>query len=241
MPGFSLGAGARGIKKLNAAVAFDPATLPLTLYLTDFAGLPWVGTASAGTSGSHNLVTNGVDPTVGASFGTHPSADFNGAQYIKTDVVMSAILSASAYSLQFIAEFDTAGATNAAIYSEPGIFANTSSYVNVSYTTSGVRAGRNTGADELTAYIALATSTKACIQMKYDGTNIKCRVNGGAWQSVAAANVTDLTVIGVCGVNYALTIFVDGRIAQVLASDTALSDATMDQLYAHAQANFAVP
>jgi hypothetical protein len=48
------------IKNLNrpsATGATDPATLPLALYVKDaYPGTSWPGTASAGTSGSHNLV-----------------------------------------------------------------------------------------------------------------------------------------------------------------------------------------
>jgi hypothetical protein len=60
--------------------AFDPATLPLSLYLRNFTGAPWTSLASTGTSGDGRaFITEGGDPTVGAVFGGYTSADFNGA------------------------------------------------------------------------------------------------------------------------------------------------------------------
>ena len=70
------------------APTFDPASLNLTGYWKDFASAPWAGSSSAGPSGGRGLST-GTAPVVGASFGTHPSASFNGTSMSLTSSTLT--------------------------------------------------------------------------------------------------------------------------------------------------------
>ena len=61
----------------DARTIIDPSTMNLTGWFKDFISAPWVGRASAGTSGSRTLQTTGADPTAGTSVMLHPPAVFN--------------------------------------------------------------------------------------------------------------------------------------------------------------------
>jgi hypothetical protein len=230
-----------------AADLIDPASLAATGYWVDYDGGTWEATASAGTSGSHTLINGASDwPTVGANFGAHPSANFNAGAttYLWSNDALSDLVSVSAYTIDVIAEFDVASAAGS-VWNEPYIFGDRidGDFLFLTYTDAGVRAGhRDAGGIKLTTAIALATGVKACIQVKYDGTDIKCRVSGSAWQSIAADDISnDLTgKVAKIGSDYSGTGKLDGRIARIMTFDTAQTDGDLDSLLAEARANFAV-
>ncbi len=218
--------------------SFDPASLAATTYLRDYAGTPWVGTASAGTSGSHNYI-DGTEPSVGADFGSHPSAYFDvGSKNVDGDsITLADLLTDSAFTVQVIAEFDSAGSPTDP-YNEAALFQAINTNLYLTYTTDGIRAGFYDGTDyRVTTAIALATGVKACVQFVYDGTNIKCRVNGGSYQTAAAASVHSSAM----GSGPRVGVSIDGRIAQVLTFASELSSGDLADLYADAQAHYSVP
>jgi hypothetical protein len=240
--------------KPATSAGIDPATLAATLYLRNFGGLPWAGTASAGTSASQSFVTSGADPSVGASFGAHASADFSGGQYIGAfGFDWSTLIGTGSFTLQFVAQFDTfiAPVGAGSEYLDPALLAGVSfGGIYVRVTSSGLAAGFYDGSgyvDTATSgsgYVALAASTKACIQVVYDGSTLKMRVNGGSYKSTSAATppaAGALSDTPIMGASYAASGSIDGRIAQALAFASALSGATLDGLYLDAQLNYGVP
>lgn len=234
--------------------SFDRATLAATGYWLDFAGIPWVGTASAGTSLGHDITTTGADPTVGASFGAHPSADFSGGQYAYPSAFTFAdIISTAAYSFHVAAELDalSAPAGPGVEYTDAALIADViGGYLYVTVTSDGVRAGHYDGsAYHNTTPIPFSTGVKACVQTRFNGTQLQCRVNGldstgsAGWESVSVGHLTGsaLADTPVLGASYAGLGKIDGREALVMTFDTALSDGDMDSLLADARANFGVP
>lgn len=217
-----------------------PATLSLTAYYRDFASLPWAGIASLSNSGSHSF--DGASASVGASFGSHPSASFDGASdFLRSGtLVTSDYISAGAFTLEWILQAVTASAADANPDNEPGLFVDyANGYFRVTYSTSGVRAAIFSGGT--TSYVALSTGTKACVQCTYDGSTLRIRVNGGSWASIASANIANTTGIPAVGTNYNGTKKFNGRIARFLAAQTALSGTVLDNLYADARSNYGVP
>ncbi len=233
---------------------FDRASLPATGYWIDYAGAPWVGTASAGTSLGHDLAITGLDPTVGANFGSHPSADF-AAQYsgANASLVWGDLISTGAYSFNFVTEIDTEAAPAGAgsEYLDPALVADLSGgYLYVTVTSDGVLAGHYDGsAYRNTTPIPLSTGVKVCVQVKYDGTNLKCRVDGkdsmgaAGWESVAVGHLPGgaLAEPVIVGASYSAAGKIDGRIGLAMTFNTAVSDGDMDSLLADARAHFAVP
>ena len=224
----------------------DPASLDASLYIINYAGtLPHAGTASKGISGTHSVVTwGGTPPAVGPKFGSHPTFDFNGStdDTLITDVsiILSTLITASAYSFDFIAQFDFALPVTAE-YIHPALYADWGAIVATNYSSSGIQAFHYDGAvRQVTPFIPLAVGVKANVQTVYDGTNLKCRVNGGAWSSVATAALTDLTGRVRFGANYANGNWIDGRIARGMAFKRALTQSEFDMLYQDARLNYGV-
>jgi hypothetical protein len=227
----------------SGAAAFSPASLPLTLWVEDYAGLPWVGEASAGTSGAHSL-TAGTAPGVGTAFNGHDTAYFNaGSKNIDGGggLTWGDLISASAFTIHVIANFDSAIAPAGG--GRPDLDHTVAASINanlyITQTTDGIAGGYydGSGYKVTTAIAHPANGTKACIQMKLVGGTIKVRVNGSGWQTTSAANVRAAELAS--GVRFGLLL--DGREAQIIAADTALSDADLDSLYADAQSRFGVP
>jgi len=237
MIGYSLGVGGRA--------GGNPSPYAPSFYMKDYAGGAWVGTDGRGTSLGQDFASVGADPSIGADFGSHPSADFDGTQSLQaTGLTFANMFTRAAYGGQLIAEFDSAAAPSGVGYTDALLIGDvTNGEFYVLYNTSGVRVGHYDGVDyRETPYIALATGVKACIQYRYDGTDLKCRVNGSAWQSVAADNLRVAMLTDVPGLvtGYA-SAKIDGRIAQVLTWKRAPSDAEFDALYLEAKSGYAVP
>ena len=212
-----------------------------SLYLRKFATLPWNGVATAGTSGSHNFVTSGHDPTQGAAFReysynggaglqgdaavTHAKTiQFDGTRYLVGDAStkLGDIITASAYALQFVVQFTSAAAAGSPT-AESALFTDNAGTIFVTYSSSGLRAGhKDAGGVKMTSYVPLALNTAACIQVQYDGTNIVLKVEGGASASVAAGSVSGTlsALTPRLGANAAGAGIV-GRVAQVLAYNSA--------------------
>jgi hypothetical protein len=226
---------------LNAQANYGgPALLAPTVYLKDYAAVsPWAGTASIGTSGTRTAAVS--SGSAGAAFGIHTSLHLSGTGGFITQnsTLLSAIISASAFSMQFIAKMSAAVASGT-LANEASLFTDRGGgNVNVTYSTSGVRAGIAGGGT--TSYVTLATGVAACIQVVYNGVTLKIRVNGGTWSSVASTNVPVLTGnINVCGLSAAGAAWLTGDLAQVAIFNTTLSDATMDALYSDAHDNYGV-
>ncbi len=235
-----------------------PATLQsATGYWRNFSAAPWAGTASAGTSAARGFATAGADPTVANAFrdfadnggsGQHGIANqnypkcagFNGTtQYLVGDAStkVSDLISASAYTLQFILELTAAGAANANIALEPSIFAESSSdAIFVTYSASGIRAGHKDGGGvKVTPYIPVThvAGKGICVQVRFNGSTLECRVNGvDSSATVSAGNVvgTLSSLTPRIGANGAGTKFITGRIAQILTFNTARTWADLELL-----------
>jgi hypothetical protein len=241
---------ANGYAVTDTPAGVDPASLTLSLYQKDYGGVPWAGTASAGTSGSRTLVA-GVAPAVGANFGTHPSADYDGVNdYTILDAAetLTEIIDTAAWYFGFVVELDSYGADAVgAEYNQRALVCESGGgNFGVTTSASGLQAFQYGAVDGkiVTPYVALpATGTKCFLEAWYDGTSLFVAVDGNL--SVAAA--VDPMVAGVLAstasfsTNYDGTAFIEGRVALKLASKTV--PATLDRagLLTWAQAEYAVP
>ncbi len=217
-----------------------PSSLAATAYLKDFSVTPWVGSASAGTSGSHNFI-DGVAPSVGTTFGTHPAAYYASVSNssVADSFVLSDIITAAAFSLDLVCEFASADAPAGAVYNSPSIFATSGQYVWVTYTTDGVRFGVFDGSGTpTTTAIPLSTGVKANIQVSYNGTDLKCRVNGSSYQTIASGHVSGGGMSDVPRIDRLIN---DLTLARFLAFDFDVGDSVRDLLYADAQTYYGVP
>lgn len=222
--------------------AIDPADLTLTGFWNDFDGGTWEGVASAGASSGKNFVA-GSAPAVGANFGSHASADFNGTTHylVATGHTVATFLSQTSYFIQILFEADAAAAPHANPYAEPLLFGDDGGNVYVSFTSAGVRAGHYDNASfKVTTPIPCTTGQKHCVQVWYDGSKIWCRLDGGAPESVTAGNIWSAGMAGVprTGTNFNTSTFFNGRIAQILTSQIVHNNIKRISLRGDAQVHY---
>jgi hypothetical protein len=227
---------------------FDPATLSLTgWWRASFAASPWVGTASAGTSGSNNLTEATNPPTVGSALNGLNPASFNGStKQLTAGGTVSTYVSPTAYSgwaLVNIAAIATDSGTGSP-YVNDHVFADTvGGYFGLALrsTGPGIQAYHLDATTYQVAATTFTTSAWTLIQWRYDGTNIGVRVNSGSWVTQAAASM----VAGAAGAglrmghNYNVS-FLNGLVADAGLASSSFNDATFDQIKSYVNARYAL-
>ncbi len=206
---------------------FDPTTLSLTGYWRNFTAAPWVGTASTGASSGRTLsAVGGSDPTL-VSGAAHFDPAASPSQYLRDGTnTMGAYISSTAYTVSCLLKPNTALSAGANPYNNPSIFGEIGGNFGVEYSDAGVELFHYSGGYKVVTK-ALATGTFALVDAKYDGVNIKIRVNGGSWTSLAAGSLSiDDSQVRV-GRNFA-SVFLAADILELLVSNTAISDGDLD-------------
>jgi hypothetical protein len=224
-----------------ASSAFSIASLNLTGYWPDgnYQSLPsgvWAGAASAGASGGRDLTEATNYPAKIGAGGGYP--DFDGTNdRLATALTLDDFFNASAWSAWVLFWADTAAADGGGgnRYANAQFFGDAANAVlAVGFSTSGVHVvGGAAGATDALV-VACGTGAWHLAQVKYDGTNLKLRVDSSLWSSLAAANTsgTYMTNAVKFGANYNNTKFFDGKIRNMGFTDSALSDATFDSIKA---------
>lgn len=220
-----------GVKTGGGVVSFDPATLALTgWWRANYAGSPWTGTASAGGSGGVNLSEATNPPATGTAINGLTPADFDGTNDILAPgITLTNFVGAGAGSLWCLFNADAAMATTGNPYDAPQFFCAQNLRLSFGFDSGGVWAHIYDGGHK-SRQVACATGGWHLAQMKFNGTNIYCRVDNGAWSSIAAGNIDDLTGQVLVGVNGGVTNFFNGRIAEIGVINSALADATFDSI-----------
>jgi hypothetical protein len=220
-----------GAPSLPAGVITNPTQLTLTgYYRGNYTGSPWAGTASAGTSGSHSIAA-GTTPSTGVALnGITPALFVAASSQSLRDLTftMEAYVSTTAYTISCLIKPVTAQAHGANPFNNPSIFGENGGNIGLEYSDSGAQLFHLTGGIYKIVTVALPTGSWALVDSKYDGVNIQIRVNGGAWQSLAAGSLTDPTGLAIrVGMNFNATAFLDSNVMEILVSNTAISDANL--------------
>lgn len=221
--------------------AFDPATLTLEGWWRNFAGSPWTPTASAGGSGTagRNLETNLGLPGTGTLDG-YGTADFSGTlQTLVSTQAATTHITASAGTIIVLAKADTAVAAASDFYDDPGLVAETGGFIGLVFTASGVRAGVFNASSKQTTHIAQATGAWFMASARWDGTNIRCRVNSTDATPVAAVGGASSVGTNIyAGRNYSGTRLFDGQIADIITDTSSMSDADLASVYSYFKARY---
>lgn len=183
---------------------FDPATLELSGWWRarpagevdegDPINVPFAGVASAGTSGSKSLAHVANDPIAGAA--VNGFAPFNCAGKAKQLVGddMSTFVSPTGYTFVLLFKANSAGAPAANGYIEDAIVADTGggAFFGCGFSTDGIEV-YHFGTDLGTSYdgVVVPASTGAWHRViaRYDGTDLRVRVNGGSEATLAKGNI----------------------------------------------------
>lgn len=215
----------------------DTADAPSLLTLSgwwraDYDGsAPWVGEASAGSSGGRNL-SLGSEPGTGTVVNSKTPPGFNGtSEYLaETTLTMNNYFTAAAYTAVVLVKPTSAPAPHAQVYNNDMFIATIPIYFGICWSTSGVKAFHYDGAYKETAWVACAADAYAMVHVTYDGTNISLAVNNGAPVTIAAGNILNLSGVnlnvsrGGDTISYAAEDVLEVITAPSVLNGTALSD-----------------
>ncbi len=214
----------------STAAVLDPATLALTgWWRTDFTA-PWVGTASAGVSGTRNLSdASGHPPTNGTALNGKTPADFNGTDgRITAGVNMNVFAPGTGGAVAILFNADTAAAPGANAGIDAALMATVGGRrFAIAYTSSGIRADMYNGDGSTwttSAHTACATGGWHWVFVSYDATHLYVQVDGGAVQTttVTGTSTPDAFFMRL-GCDFGAAHFFDGRIAEVMCRDSVWS------------------
>jgi hypothetical protein len=233
-----LGLGINSRSGAGGAAAFDLTSQAWDAFWIDYAGAPWVGTASAGDSENQNANADASnptsDPTVGPSLNGHAVARFAVDAKLKTVGNLAAIASAGAWTQSILAKPSSLPAGEASPYNNGCLFVNIDGIYGASLTDLGARVWQFDGGYRIaTAPTAPRANEWNLIQAYRTATHLFCRLINetdgvGAWSAgtACAANwggepTTFLNMIGTR--NSGITAFYQGDIAAILLAKTDLS------------------
>jgi hypothetical protein len=237
---FSFGSRARGLKKASSAATFDPATLNLSgWWRADYSAAPWVGNASAGSSGGRDLVTASVDPTAGTAQNGKVPASFNGtSSLLVTSTAMSDYVSAGAGTIYALVYMPTAAA-DAGIGTNPGLLGEGAGNLAIGYSDAGLEAAVYDGATK-TVEVAASAAAYHFLEMSWDGVNLSLAIDSGARSSTACGNVFALGAAMNVGRNLMSGAYLEMRVLELMTSTVQLSNADRANVRTYANARYAL-
>lgn len=225
----------------GAPPVFDPATLPLTLWFRDYAGAPWAGTASAGSSGTRSFISAGSDPSVGA-LGGHGVAVFDG---VANNMLLSGftnwddLINDNAATVIALTKSNIAPA-HAVWFSDPTVITTPDQIFGVSFSDAGSQLGTYDGATFGELDVPMAPGGYHAMQFTHDGVNFRGRVDSGGFSTQAKGATASLTLEASAqlGKSSAGAVFWNGDIVELMIADSVLSDADLDNIKSYFNARY---
>jgi hypothetical protein len=139
-------------------------------------------------------------------------------------------LNASAWSAWALFYADTAAAdigAGARFFNTQFFGGTGDAAFGVGFSDAGIHVHQLDGAQK-EIVIACGTGAWHLLQAKYDGTDLKLRLDSGSWSSLAAGNISSMTFSPIfCGWSQ-LGVFFDGAVADLGVADFAISDGDFD-------------
>lgn len=227
--------------RTKTTATFDPATLLLTgWWRANFSASPWVGTASAGGSGSRDLTEATNPPSTGATINSLTPADFDGTNDVLSNATaISTFLSASGWRMWALVNIDAITTNDASAFNNDIIMTDTGAFWGIHVRANGgsplVYAYQWDGAEKK-ASASISTGAWTLIQARYDGTNIRLKVNNGTVQTAAAGNI--LTTTGSLQVGKNAAFPFNGRMADLGLVASAGADADFDNIRTYVNARY---
>lgn len=214
--------------------SFNPATLSLTVWWrAAYASSPWVGVASAGGSGSRDGTEATNPPSTGATLNGRSPAVFDGTNdRLANATAMSTLAPTAAYFYWVLFYVDSIGTNNAlaAAYNNDALWSDTGGYIGASLTTSGgnkVQAWQYDGATKGNEH-AISLSAWNLLCVRYDGTDVRSKLNSGSVSTAASGAYDDAT--GTLQLGQGGAAFANVRIADIGMMASAGSDARFDDI-----------
>jgi len=224
----------------DAALQAGPADLALTgWWRASYASGAWLGTASAGTSGT-NVLTEAVSaPATGAAVNGLLPAAFDGANdRLANPTTIGTLLSASAWSAAALVWVDAVSTTPVGGYTE--IVADSRGFWSIGTWNNGTPRAVVTQYNAGQKYVDTAITLGAwnLVQAKLEGGSLRIRVNNGAWTTTVAGNIGVVTGTLIVGRNYSSSQFFRGKMLELMLAGTALPDPTFDRIRSYLSARY---
>ena len=222
------------------AGVFDPATLSLTgWWRASFSGAPWTPTASAGSSASNGNLVVGTAPSTGTAVNGLTPASFNGTSHYLTGGTTGTFYSTGSGSLWCLCKPTTTAVVASAGYDEPAVISTNQAIVNITYTTSGFGFVFFDTGYKIARTAATAGSWHLA-QMKWDGSNLRYRVDNGAWTDLAAGPMSSSYLVYPIqmGTNYSAVTFFAGDVLEYGTCSTTLTDTDFDNIRLYANSRY---
>jgi len=221
-----------------SAAAYDPAVLSLTGWwradgasgYDDSSGV-WYGVASAGSSSGRNLTEATNFPSAGTAVNGHTPPDFDGSNDVLANATaISTMLTASAWFGWWLVNIDAIATSSGTSYSNDVIMNDSGAYwgIHLSSASGGLVYAYQWDGAEKAVSAAIGTGAWTLICARYDGTNLRLKVDSGTVQTVAAGNISTTTGTIQCGYNVATAY--NGRMADIGLMASAGSDALFDDI-----------
>jgi hypothetical protein len=220
----------------------DLSSLTLWFDENDITGSPvsqWDDQAGVVGSGAYLAQSTGANQPATGTINGLAAVDFTSPSYMigqklagPTNLVLSDVITASAYHVLIVAEVTSvpAGATSTIGYQLPGLVHDTLGYfypINFRYidaTTVEVRGGHWVGSDvTVSAGNIPALNQPVLLEAWYDGTDFRIQVDGNSPGSGAAGNITNVVNRFDIGRNYTATHYFDGLVGEIIVCNVALS------------------
>lgn len=224
---------------------FDVTTLTAEgLWRGSYSASPWVGTASAGGSGSRDLTEATNPPSAGTAVNGFTPAVFDGSNDQLGNALLSDLMTASAYFWWALFYSTASGGSNAIAAgpnSNPCLWVDSGGW-------SGCTFRNGTGLEYVQAWHASAPGTWLgnehaislnawnLLCVRYDGTNIRSRLNAGSASVAAAASVGALNGMQVGHYNGSARF--TGRLMELGFIAGAESDARFDDVLSSARGRY---
>jgi hypothetical protein len=225
----------------------DPAGIPWTLWQRDYAppvfgGATWPGTASAGLSGARNMyqASEGANsPVVGGTLNGHPYAHYDGASDILTCSASSDSVWGAAATTGFILFRAPAVVSDPGTNDRIALWADLVAPPEIAISSVGITTLFNDGAIK---HIDLThiPNTWQLIRFRWDSSLLTSRITGSGWHSTAMGSALLAPTQDRSGCNVPTTLFFEGDIAEIMFTNTALSDAETDAVVAYLTARYGI-
>lgn len=231
----------------GSASVFNPATLSLTgWWRASYAASPWVGTASAGTSGTRDLTEATNPPAAGSALNSLTPADFDGTNdrfYVHAWTSLFSLAAGTAVVL-FNADADAAEITTNG-YDEPTLIGSADGNASMGLsvhisggTTHRVRAHIRDSGGYKTRVQTYSLSSWNLATLRWDSSNMKLDLNSLSTQTIACGAIPSCTNNTLFGNNYTGTLFFNGRIAEFMTAQTALADADVTNIKTYVNSRY---
>jgi hypothetical protein len=228
------------IKRIGANApfqGFDPTALALQgWFQATFRLVPWLGTASAGTSGARSLSVGTAGQ--GTPVNGHVPSTYDGVATVLDGGVASLFMSVAAWRFTALVKPTVAVAPNVNPAFDPCIFSCSNGDLSIGFSTAGWRISQFDGAFKVAGQVC-PVGVYSVLDCLYDGANISVSVNGVSGAPVAAGNVASLAGDFLIGSNFNNSARLTGSILDIITGTSVIAGMTPAQYINYCKTRYA--